>query len=519
MGAIGLRVALRLWPLALKARHDRPATLQSRLVVALSRLTLVGHQTLTSDEVRQTALRDAIAGVESIAHELMELALDPHRVVPSRMADKSSSEFAMAMACAGEAIDHGDDTCLKSCWEWISKGFEYLDDSSEALSRGEEQDRQWLDHHRGDVAGLLVRPLWQTGSYNPSKIAWGSVRSGLKQAGEGSAVWEEYFQCRVEGAPTIFNVLPHADTRVLRRINQEYSPWWERSPEAVNGELYGWLNADREEFPEAERPFDGDSMAAEASPVIDVDRNNKISTFPNPIYDLVTNAHVLKNKLSQLRSITGLLFECMNGNRIAPALTAVIQFYHAELLKAPDEIFWGLLENYETAIREGNVAIDRREFEPTVWPLFDSFYALHRQCISCSTRAEVKPVPREQRIATGNADLHGEVKVMVGIIHTVSEALASSGLSSPAYEEYASNMIRTGHDLCLPAATETPEQAASKTIVLKTYLFGLGGTFEGLRKVFQTVSPFVKWAESLEIMPSMLQAIDRIKELFRAPDA
>ena len=106
-------------------------------------------------------------------------------------------------------------------------------------------DCNWLETGPGDegerLAALYAQPLWGASSPDWFDAEWRIARETLAQADQGFEIWINWFQRRIDGKATGFDLPPDADAEISNRLIAATNDWWKRPPAEVNADIKAWL--------------------------------------------------------------------------------------------------------------------------------------------------------------------------------------------------------------------------------------------------------------------------------------
>ena len=102
-------------------------------------------------------------------------------------------------------------------------------------------DATWLEEN-GNPRSLSIRPLWPNGPPQLLIKDWQNVRHALVAASPLIADW---YDRRLQGAATAFNLPPDADLAVIQRIAAAREELWDLEPRAINDTIAGWIKEAR----------------------------------------------------------------------------------------------------------------------------------------------------------------------------------------------------------------------------------------------------------------------------------
>jgi hypothetical protein len=60
--------------------------------------------------------------------------------------------------------------------------------------------------------------------------------------GAGFTVWIDWFQRRIDGQTTGFDLSPAADAEICHRLIDASEDWWNREPRLVNADIQNWID-------------------------------------------------------------------------------------------------------------------------------------------------------------------------------------------------------------------------------------------------------------------------------------
>lgn len=92
------------------------------------------------------------------------------------------------------------------------------------------------------AVGLFATPLWAGPIPDEAHSDTAALRRILKRHGYGFEVWLDWYDRRLAGRPTGFNLPPHADLEIHRRLIAQDDAWWRRDPGEVNAEIAAWID-------------------------------------------------------------------------------------------------------------------------------------------------------------------------------------------------------------------------------------------------------------------------------------
>jgi hypothetical protein len=119
-----------------------------------------------------------------------------------------------------------------------------------------ENDANWLEQHPSpDQAAeeLSWQPLHseRPGWFEPE---WQKTRDYLLSRNQGYELWIDWFQRRIEGHKTAFDLPRDVDKKIQIRIAEQKDDFWEKGPAVVNAEIQSWIDAARTEIAKDKKP-------------------------------------------------------------------------------------------------------------------------------------------------------------------------------------------------------------------------------------------------------------------------
>lgn len=262
--AIALRIALRVFPLiawAYTIYDDAGWRLTHQTWRAL---TIYPHtRNFRRGDFLRAARRTVLskAPVTAKAISTIHDALDALAVRASRGTRARSAMRANNTALdAFDAIDPIDPLNTFNFRHPLDALNHLNRDTSGAALFAFDADASWLEEHR-DPGGLAARPLWPEGMPERLQDIWQATRPAL--AAEMPLV-ADWYDRRLRGAATAFDLPPGADLAVVQRIAAARKELWDRDPRTINDTITGWI----------------DDARAALAPVIPDQQPGELRTFP-----------------------------------------------------------------------------------------------------------------------------------------------------------------------------------------------------------------------------------------------
>ncbi len=88
---------------------------------------------------------------------------------------------------------------------------------------------------------LLACPLWLVSFPNTVQKRWLDVRRELANSKEGWDIWERWYDRRLDGKSTDFDLPSDADEALVKKIATQKNVFWYREPARINAEIKAWL--------------------------------------------------------------------------------------------------------------------------------------------------------------------------------------------------------------------------------------------------------------------------------------
>lgn len=237
-----------------------------------------------------------------------------------------------------------------------------------------DADATWLEEN-GDPAGLAARPLWPDGMPQAFQEIWQDARPALAASLPLIADW---YDRRLQGAATAFNLPPDADLAVIQRIAAARAELWDLDPRAINDTIAGWIEEARPVVDGAGDPVA--RLAEMASPDVSK-QDDKLHAGPNPRYDKADYAPGLADLPAMLRSLAQTLLNAAPGNLPAPVRQSLTQ-YHDHLRDYGAAPILGLLQDAMDIATDGLEGSDLESWEPGLGKALERFKKRHAEFLS-----------------------------------------------------------------------------------------------------------------------------------------
>jgi hypothetical protein len=234
--AIALSIALRVIPLACNPKHHSDSTLLLPLISVVFRcvaLSWIARNLPTPDNVAEASEAARFAAYEAGAGHLPGTAYDVARTAAYAASAASTAYSTHSVAgatyliaddkvtagAANAAADFGSAAArafgaADNIWNVISNHCSYLEEPNRGSS------------YRVDE--FHTQPLWGAGRPDWFDAEWRISRETLAEAGQGFDVWINWFQRRIDGRATGFDLPTDADAEISRRLITASNDWWER---------------------------------------------------------------------------------------------------------------------------------------------------------------------------------------------------------------------------------------------------------------------------------------------------
>lgn len=322
-------------------------------------------------------------------------------VIHNRIAWSHSGSYSIATSAA-------DLTRPAVYAEFLSESFGvYRADSRySALSANLSADCDWLDKTSSpptDASRLTHEPLWPAGELEGWAEEWGAATRRLAALGQGYDVWIDWYNRRVKGERSAFDIPGDhdrtEDKKILARLaDATNEDFWDKGAEYVNTTLQGWIDEARERVAPPSKPSKAELQAAVikyASPdarIVD----DQLDAGPNATFDKPRYDGDLATLPSQLRAFIGALSASLPRNApdvIRHCLTA----YADELLVRGTQPIVSIVKGMASAIAaqvwiapgdadkdnpDTWVLKDPREWESGTADLFRTFFKAHLDLIT-----------------------------------------------------------------------------------------------------------------------------------------
>ncbi|TXG83274.1 MAG: hypothetical protein E6R12_08595 [Sphingomonadales bacterium] len=202
---------------------------------------------------------------------------------------------------------------------------------------------------------------------------WRDARSALAASLPLIADW---YDRRLQGAATAFNLPPDADLAVIQRIAAARDELWDLDPRAINDTIAGWIEEARAEV----TPDPVTRLAEIASPDVSK-QDDKLHAGPNPRYDKADYAPGLADLPAMLRSLAQTLLNAAPGNLPAPVRQSLTQYldHLRDYGAAP---ILGLLQDAMDIATDGLEGSDLESWEPGLGKALERFKKRHAEFLS-----------------------------------------------------------------------------------------------------------------------------------------
>lgn len=169
-------------------------------------------------------------------------------------------------------------------WVAISQDCDFLD----ALGRNSEYSRN-----------LLSKPLWLFEQPDWFDTCWNIAREALEREGNGFEIWRDWFQRRIDGDESGFDLPPDADAEISRRLIAADNGWWERPPAEVNADIKAWLT---ELTPPPPEPDEADFTQNPRALTFGPDADEQIDVLPDLAGDRVLSDADARDRHAEARA-------------------------------------------------------------------------------------------------------------------------------------------------------------------------------------------------------------------------
>jgi hypothetical protein len=234
---IAIRAALRVLPIAVSKSNPvivSNSIYATRLMraVCLSWLGLKNLASPGTPEPSREAIFATNRAANTVAGAISGRAGDARASIAHAAFAASNTHSLNVIEYSKGAARAAISACgdANTVWQNIRLDCKFTDDASGLIARN-------------TIVGvtLLKSPLWPDRQPDWFAAEWRIAHETLQQIGQGFEIWRDWFQRRIDGEATGFDLPPDADAEISRRLIAADNGWWNRPPAEVNADIKAWL--------------------------------------------------------------------------------------------------------------------------------------------------------------------------------------------------------------------------------------------------------------------------------------